>query len=181
MVEAVGEKQNSISDTAHSQLLLAEKEAAEKADIADVDHTSKVAESLNLPLTIPQRLHSTLPVGKIKQPLLPPKQLSVPPESLPPATCTPSPPSTTFFPSMLKPVKNATSVRSSVFMRQDWITSELKGGGSRRTDLPGRNSPAIVLNSAEKDAGEGERVRKAPMLPPTVRNRRTCHLAHPVT
>ena len=96
--------------------------------------------------------------------------VSLPPSMQPPAPTAPtSPPPATFYPSMLRPVKNSSMVRASVFMRQDMLVSELKGGGRQApAECKSSSSSAAQMqqDSAERDAGEGEEGRKVPILPP---------------
>lgn len=183
MAEAQGEneKQNSLPllhNTVDSYIL-PEKWKAELACKVNADSSSKEGES-RVPLTVPQRPHTPPRSNKTRRPFPPPKpaglhhlpdfqdkKLKIDSGSGPVVSIQPLPPSphsTTFFPSMLKPVKASTSVRSSVFVRQDRVMQELRAGNIGPTHLlvhtamQGGGSPAV----------EGRRGldRKVPLLPP---------------
>lgn len=191
MAEAQGEneKRNSLS-LLHSTVeshILPEKRNAEKAELArkvNADSTSKEGES-RVPLTVPQRPHTPLRSIKTRRPFPPPKpaglhhlpdfqgkkcKIDIDSGSSPVVSIQqppPNPPSTTLFPSMLKPVKNSTSVRLSVFARQDQVMQELRGGSSGPTHLL-VHSAHPTIQGGGSSAVEGRRGvgRKIPLLPP---------------
>lgn len=88
----------------------------------------------------------------------------------------PSPPAATFYPSMLKPNKNSTGIRSSVLARQERMIEEMIKGGSgfRQTTKqystptsPNRDS-ATFKNSTAQHSN-----RKVPLLPPSTIKQKT--------
>ena len=85
--------------------------------------------------------------------------------SLPPLPLPNSPPSKTFFPSMLKPVQNS-AVRDSVFVRQNSVVDELKHV-DRQAPLESftQGKRAQKQSSIRRTEGGGE-ARKTPLLPP---------------
>ena len=94
--------------------------------------------------------------------------------SLPPALQhpSPSPPAATFFPSMLKPSKNSTGVRSSVLARQELMIEEMIRGGGASGRL--RHTQGQHHNPHTSETVPGfEASRKVPLLPPIMSQKST--------
>lgn len=184
MAEAQGEneKRNSLSllHTTVDSHILPEKRKAEKTELArkiNADSSSKEGES-RVPLSVPQRPQTPPRSSKTRRPFIPPKpaglhhlpdfqdkKLKIDSGSGPVVPVQPLPPSSpTFFPSMLKPVKNSTCVRASVFVRQDQIVQELRGGNGGLSHL--LVHPAMQGGGSSAVKGRRGIDRKVPLLPP---------------